>query len=598
MIEYHAHEAVLNALKANLATAFDEPALASQAQKLADAADIDRDAATLGSFIDVLLEHAGSDGVELQLLEQAASLWKRGLTAYQELGLARQELELAMADPTKAGALAIAQSSISRLAALKTTVTQLGSEMQALRDQIAPLPHLKPHARQNDEPSSQWTVRDAFLGRRTDAFVSALLANANDVQTRALAVGAVSGFAGNAAGSAFLGAVVGGPRRSHRYRDRLARNTLGSWLKSNTAVSSLPELARRLSYRGAIGGFALPNAIKQALESAFSKAHPSRSQPSWNLGLNRLVRHLELLIVFSRPLAPDPPMTFMSGNGDDDIPGMMVGGSGGDAGEPKGPPEPPGLGGEGPDTGVSEPGKSDSKSSGGDACLGIILGLGGLFAVGLGLLIFCIFQWAAEGECKPEEFFDELLGSEEPDPTQTTGINQGQLTAISTPEASGHILLEMFKLQLTAWQAFDLALSYLTVTGLIYPDELLITSPLYQQFLRVPQRAGWPHREEANALETYHFDPVSAFEAPASAVPFPANADPWRLTAPWPSDYDHSANAVAMPLLRRFLTNADPGENLDLDADRGFGHPCWAVAGGGSINDPSFAVDVLAYSEE
>jgi hypothetical protein len=149
---------------------------------------------------------------------------------------------------------------------------------------------------------------------------------------------------------------------------------------------------------------------------------------------------------------------------------------------------------------------------------------------------------------------------------------------------------------MTAWQAFDLSLAYLTVTGLIYPDDLLITSPLYQQFLRVPQRNAWPHSEEPDPQTTYHLDPVSPVEGPATVIPFPVNATPTRLLAPWPSDYDHAAASVAVPFLRRLFLDQDD-INLDLDADRGFEHPCWGLATG-SIHDPILAVQILPYGEE
>ena len=50
----------------------------------------------------------------------------------------------------------------------------------------------------------------------------------------------------------------------------------------------------------------------------------------------------------------------------------------------------------------------------------------------------------------------------------------------------------LFDAQMLLWQGFDLAYGYLAVTGLIPPDDLLLTSPLYKQFLAVPVRLAWP----------------------------------------------------------------------------------------------------------
>lgn len=586
MLDYHAHVAVARELRASVGAVFaGDPALAAQVDDLCAAVDDDPDAALLGACLDHVVAQADSDGTELALLEQAADLWSRGRELYDELGRIRQELEGALGDPTAPGAVSLLQSGIGRLDGLRTGALQVSHEAETLKQAIAPLPHLDRHPRQSDTPSADWSWRDAFLGRRTDALVRAVFAHAGTPRTRAFAFGALAGYAGNVAGAAYLGCVTGGPRRSHRYRNRLARNAVGAALHGAFATPPPAELADRLDFTGPGGVASLPADVADVLRDALADAYPSRPPPDLDLGLQRVVRQLRLLDAFARPPLPQAPPLALAGSGAA-TGGLSILSATGEL-------TPPGGGvGLDPDFEPTDVGVGDSHKTGGDACVAILVAI---ITIGIALLIYCIGKWSLDKECEVSDFVDEFQGSEEPDPTAPTGVGQQELTAMAKPEAAAHVVQELFNLQLLLWQGFDVALSYLAVSGLVYPDDLLLPSPLYQQFLRTPERGEWPHREEAAPEDTFHLDPASPIEAPDAGPPFPAGHAPASFVVSWSSG--HSAGPVAAILLGQIL-NDEEGTNLDLDADRGFLHACWDVAPGTSVQDPVLDVELLAYGAE
>ncbi|MGO4449090.1 hypothetical protein AB4Y96_09195 [Phyllobacterium sp. TAF24] len=595
MLDYHAHVTVLNGLLAALPPmAVGDPTLAAKIAELCSTAKTEPDAAVLGSLTGLVVDHAASDGTELNLLENAADLWARGMALYDELGLARQELEKALLKPTEPNSLQLAQSAMDRVKGLSSSALEISAEVDDLHAAISPLPHLTPHPRQADVPAKDWTWRDVFLGRRTDAFVRNVFENAKTPRAKSFALGTLSSYSGNIAGSAYLGSVVGGPRRTHRYRDRLARNTVGSWLHNLLKTPSTAELAKQISFVNANGDYAYPADLADCLQKAASASWPNRDAPDWNLGLRRTVQHLTLLDKFQRLPLPEPPPLELSKSGDEG--GLLSIMSGiGDAGDPLV---------EGgidldPDMTPSDPSQSDSKKKSGNACLAILAFILLIVVVLIALLIYCIGQWTTGHKCVVSDFFDALQGSEEPDPRAPNSVSQQQLTAMADPEAAGHITLELFSIQMMLWQGFDAAAAFLSVTGLIYPDELLMPSPLYQQFLTTPAATGWPHKAENSPENTYHLYPVSTTEQPTAAnAQYPPNQSPVSFAVYWSYDQQRSAALIGHDLLGQIMRGDFHSQNEDLDADRGYRHPCWEVAAGTSINDTVLSVVNLPYEAE
>jgi hypothetical protein len=482
--------------------------------------------------------------------------------------------------------LAQFQSAVDSLDALRNSLQQFVAEAQSVQSSINPLPHLKEHPRQSDTPSKSWDMGNLFAARRTEAFVRATFDGAGSSREKAFAFGVLSSYASNVAGSAYLGQVVGGPRRSHRYRDRLARYATGAWIHKNMGTPSASKLGKEMKFTGILGKVAFPYDLQTIAQKAFQTAFPTHAQPDLGLGLSRLSEQLSLLDVFVRPPLPDPPPLVLASGGE--VSGTLT--------IMSDELNPPTVGVDlDPDMTPSQPSKSDSSKSGGGLCLALLIIIATL---ALALLIYCIGKWTTEGKCVVSDFFDAFQGSDAPDPRAPTGTTQSQLTTMSAPEAAAHIAQELYNVHMLLWQAFDLGLAFLAATGLVYPDDLLMTSPLYSQFVTTPVRSAWPHRPDAVPEETYYKDPTSPIEQPSSTAPFASSAPPSALFATWASFQPHTVLPIAQRLLLQIVRQQQDSQNYDMDADRGFLHPCWECSRPTSINDPILSINVLPYSAD
>ncbi|WP_326545528.1 hypothetical protein QGN32_17245 [Mycolicibacterium sp. ND9-15] len=564
-----------------LSAAGGDATIASEAAGLQASLAALPNVARLGACVGPLLELSESDA-ELDLLRRASALWQRGSSAADQLHTARVEFELSLARDDLPDALEVLDMGMQRLTGLHGVVKDLIADVSALQSEVTTLDHLPPHPRQADEPSMAWGWGNAFAGRRAFAFVAAVLAGAQDERGQAFAAGTLSGYAGHVAGSAFLGTVVGGPRRLHRFRDRLARNTLGVWLRRETSTPRSGELAGLLRLDGRDDPLQMPADLAVQLEAALADAYPSRPAADVQLGYRSMIEHLELLDSFALPLPPEPPpIVPAAGGGTGPIETQTF--------------DQPQDGvdmtvGMGPETDHDSPGMSSQKKAQGDVCAYILLLIA---TVGLAYLIWCIGRLTDDKKCGIEDF----VGAGSPDPPDPTApTTQQKLEKLREPAAVNHILSDIYQLELRLWQAFAAARSFLTVCGLLAPDEQELSQPLYRQFLEVSPTGPWPGREPADAAHTYATRPTSAAEQPTTAVPYPDRGPAWLLHADL-VDNESTISEVVIEALRAYV-RADEQTNLDLDADRGRLHPAWSVRAGTSIADQPLDVEILNFGEE
>lgn len=602
MIDYHANQAALEGFTAALSSAVfpDGRTLDAQHAGLA-ALSAEPGAALLGAFVQHLIGHAASNGVETALLQQAAELWTRGVDQCTELGRIRAALEGAIENPGEPGAAEQFNAAAVDAQNFANTVNSMRTEVDALRGKVLEFSHLPPHPRQLDRRTDTWDWANLSLGRRTDALVRSLFRHATNPRTLAFATGATASYGANVAGSAYLGHVVGGPRRLHRFRDRIARNAVGSWIAAHHPSSATPTAMARSIMLGMPANAALPSdletLIKDALSDTFDLAR-TPPLPDIQLGYQRLVTHLNLLDRFVRPASPAPPgQTWMAKLYGDpqNPPGSLrpqdVDVTGQDGG---------GVAvqyGNDPSPGSSAPSGSDSSKMAkgcGIAFLAILL---------LDLVqafVQCIGQWANKHRCT---FWDNMLLSKlfEQDPPDPRGANQpensnvtaSQLTALGNAPEATQLVGFLFDAHNMLWEALDKAYVFLAATGLIYPGDLT-PMPLYAQFVSVPASQPWPHREVQDAAGEYHLYPNSLLENPvASPSPFPPGALPDILLS---FNSELIATNISLGLWRQIPNDEHDSENRDLDADRGAAHLCWA-AQGSVLTDPLTVVN-LAYSEQ
>lgn len=609
MIDYRANIAALEDFRQILATeSISEPQIAKIRDDQLEDVDVAPDLAVLGAMIDHLIWHAASDGAELSLVERAAELWKLGLVLYQKMGEFRTGLESALSDPQNPGAVQTFNDAMQKIKEFQLALAGKEVEVAILRDDIYAAAHPNSHPRQQDEPLNRWTWSDIFLARRTDAFARATLKRASNGAGKAFAFGVMSSYGANVCGSAYLGQVVGGPRRAHRHRDRLARNAVGSWFAlSYPNSSSLTSIADRIRF----GLFAptLPSAVERLISDALADSYDLRLTPpipDLQLGYKRLLRHLEALDTFVIPESPAMPLEpFLTKiYADTANPSYSIIGSAIKT-------EMSGSSGSGSGSGVtpqnlpqsSAVGQQDSKRSSKLDCGAFFMAL--FKTIGLWVIWGgpCWDDWFSGRHCK----FWEGAKDDWAEWWRTMWSGQGaltegqfattasQLTAASGAEEVTTLIHSLYDAHRHFWETLNSAYDYLCINGLIYPDALLSRGK-YSQFLRIPppKAGGWPHMPMADSAEQAHEYPSSAIEQPAvMRMPYPSGAGPGVFLTGTGSVI--AASQVSTAVWMQTVSKQLDTPNYDLDADRGHLHPCWTTHG--SINDSPINVVTLDYSD-
>ena len=364
--------------------------------------------------------------------------------------------------------------------------------IEAFRQDVMKLAHLPEHPRQANLPLPNWGWGDVFLARRTDAFVRTVyrraaepvLDGAADPAFRAFAFGALSSYGANTCGSAYLEQVVGGPRRSHRYRDRVASNTVGSWFAlTNPRVRSLASIADLIRFEAAPAAPSLPAPVEAFLRDSLQETYDlNRTAPLPDLqtGYSRLVRHLELLDTFQLPpKPPEPAASFVDRlYGDPSNPPsalftLQAANFAAGPGQGAGSSQPTNYSGSG-----NQPTSSDSAPTTGERCgsfwMGIIYAvmfLGGGFAP-------CIGAWAQGKRCKLwdaiwKEFGDANKPSQEQMEalaSQSQRLTTEEFSAAAGVDQMTTMVGYMFELQCHLWEGLAKARAFLAIHGMIYPD--------------------------------------------------------------------------------------------------------------------------------
>jgi hypothetical protein len=208
----------------------------------------------------------------------------------------------------------------------------------------------------------------------------------------------------------------------------------------------------------------------------------------------------------------------------------------------------------------------------------------------------CVVQWAEKKGCT---FWQNMLLSKlweqnppdprDPPPTQNVSATSSQLTAMASVDQVTQLIGCLFDIHTQIWEGLDRAYNFLALHGLIYPGAL-IDEPVYAQFTAAPAEPQWPRRPVPDPVNGYYLYPASAVEHPvAAAFPFGAGAKPDAFLS-------FAVSEFALPLWRQIALKETDSQNRDLDADRGFSHPCWAT--GGSINDDPVNVVILTYTQQ
>lgn len=595
MIDFRAHLIALAGCEAFLGVEqFVDPGMIFERDRqLGDVAD-HRGVAMVGALIDHVIAHAASDGSELALLERAAEFWAKGTDIYTAIGDCRADIEAALIDPADPQSVASFNAALERFRKLAVEVNAVVEGIQSIRDDVAKFAHLTEHPRQTDQPLDAWPWGDVLLARRTDAFVRSTYDLAQEPDERAFAFGVLACYSGNVTGSGYLNQVVGGPRRSHRFRDRLARNSVGSWFSQSFAdATNLGEIAAQLRLPAGV-----QTLIGKALEDTYDIG-VTGPVPNVSMGYQRLVRHLELLGRFSLPAPPalprEPFLTRLYDDPTTQTTPIVTGEAmtawglhptgGGPAG---GPPH--------NYAGTAAPNQTDSAPTTAERCGSFWLAV--LYLImdcALGF-IYCIAKWAQGDRCElTDAIAEEWQNANRPTQEQMDQLAaQGAqpltvegLTAAADAAQMTTMVGRMFDAESLLWEGLSRALAFLSLHGLVYPDSLL-NQPAFGQFTSIPAPVPLPRKPQPDPAATMHVFPATPLEQPQPDLPrYPIGARPGVMIEP--------AGDLLVRLWTQIARGERDSENLDLDADRGLQHPCWAT--GGSIDDNPVTVDILGYAD-
>jgi hypothetical protein len=564
--------------------------------------------AALGSLLTPLTWFATAGEREAELVSEIAALWSRGLELYEALGRFRTSLQSIIDAPPDANSVAELVAAGDALRTIAPEVQNLLGQLQQVRSRVAAHDHLPPHPRQEDERIDSWNWNDLLLARRTDALVRAMMRGAGTSKTEAFALGACAGYGAHVSGSMYLAQSVGGPRRSHRMRDRLARNAMGAWIAANQPnVPGFDALADLLETAMPAG---VDPEVATLIGDALAEAFPLGdlvTVPDVGAGFTRMVAHLRALDVIQAPPAPTPlsdgivavlvgdPASTYTPTLDDQTVLTESGGTPGSAGSGGGV-TPLSVGDDGP--AHQEPPDSTEVKCGAfwEALgLGILFLLGGWFA--------CLIQWA-NGRC---QLWDDMsanwsaafsngayVGGEVDTDWGTAQLSVGDAAAIATRPEVIQLAGDLYTVQSQMWEGFQKAAEFLALHGLTYPDAFL-GRWRYRQFTVMPAReeGDWPQLpDDSNRFDLY---PETGLEEPSGHAPFRPGATPSAVISGLGGGGQLSAKSVSVPLWWQVVVGVEDSDNYDLDADRGWRHPCWHT--GGSISDQPVDVVVLSYSD-
>jgi hypothetical protein len=561
MIDYFAHVSALRVCMAALAVAPPaDPAHNAAVKNGLKAAKAEPGSAMLGAMVDHLLQYSQAQtSKELDLLRKASILFLSGLKVLKQFKDVLPDLEGGLTTPLAPKALDKYNAALSKVPVIHTDVKNLHADVKDF--QKAFLSNwMAPVGQQQDAPVNKWLWRDVFLTRRTTAFVAAAQALATTARQKAFAVGVFAGAAGNVFGSGYLNAVVGGPRRSHQLRHRLAAYSVGAWLRDNqpAIADSLASIRAALSF-GETGTLTLPSDIETLANDALHIAYPSGTAafPDLSVGYRNLMEHLSLLDQFTLPPVPAPLNTTLTGE-------LMTDGAtlGADNIHPTGS----GIGTNYPGIGPHE--------DAGAVC---------------GTLLAWLF-WPPSAIVA----FDNSLGGNSVDPS--IGVSQDGLQAASASSEARKALNSLSGSALSSWQALSAARSALVLRGLLYPNPDDLTNPTFAQFLSIPTTSHAYPAIPSPAPHNGTTWPTSALEQPAtSPAPYSVLGSPLTFLTGATESVSSASSTLWIDMIAKHREGQGSIGNLNLDSDRGFGAPCWALAPGSLITDEPVNVVTLDY---
>lgn len=606
MLDLFSHFAALDVLRGRLL----REALDGAGPEIVDAqkaVEAHSPCAALGSVVDHLIAHDGTSDVEISVLTEALNLFNRLRSLIHDYRSARATIEQLAVQPGSANALSRYNQARSDLAVIFTELDTLVAEMQGFEwARLRSVQYLMDHPQNGDTPVGAWPWRDIVLSRRTGTFAATTIDLARQSgrdDALAFAVGVLASYAGNAIGSQYLTRSVGGPRRSHKLRDRVASYSVGAWLRH---IGTFPEFPLQGSPTTTLAGLGIPaqsilpqwlaELIGQALRDTYGEV---AGFPDLTVAYRNLMYHWKLLHSFQLPSPPAPTKGVLA---------VRIANSSLKPEDVNWPDNPPPAAGPAPGGGsggnILDPGPGmppwflPAHETAEDYLKEFLLDL----------LLLPIFL-ARSGFYGGHKLFDK---KPKPGQTVSTGqavsylsssLSQAEYDAVmASPDiliavkAMGDADLVLFSL-ITHW------LRILKLYGLIYPAPQDLSAPEFSQFVApppVPAQFHWPARPQPLPTLSVKFPLQASTENTSTPAAFATGEKPaafligGQTPAPWVArdGYD-----IVVGELTNRPDSAVRTTNINLDADRGPGEACWQLTPGTSMTDDPVNVAALAYPD-
>ena len=237
-----------------------------------------------------------------------------------------------------------------------------------------------------------------------------------------------------------------------------------------------------------------------------------------------------------------------------------------------------------PPPGITSPGESKQNTSGGCG------GLDWLLAAAT-FLIAAIVTYIATGRWPGKT---QAQGNPPPESTDTA-------VSAFVKSDDGLITVALFyTLHNNLYEAVSVGVDYLKRIGMLYPDELDLPDPMFNQFTRLETpgpNTVHPHRPLPDPDVGYGEFPHTLIEEPGthpSLYPEGATPDVFLREGLAPREATAGSRGVELWMRHQDAPPGEDGVNLNLDADRGFNDRCWRVTPGRSITQNPVSVQVLA----
>ncbi|MFG1774589.1 hypothetical protein ACGFIX_33840 [Nocardia salmonicida] len=521
----------------------------------------------MGSLLYQILLESDESNRDVQILEEANRHWRTVRELLNRVDEIRVQLEAWNANPEAVTVQQLADLAVRG----ESKVVELSVSTKHFLDYIETIKavdYIDPHPLSTKAVPVDWPWSEIVTARKTGLFAANLVrAAAEEVvyvrQASAFASGSLIGYATAAASKNYLNDVVGGPRRSHRYRHRLAENATDTWFRSRFAPETLGLDEVKSHLDSVIADAAVMDVLRGVVSTALRATYPECSQrqlPDLKEAAVRASRHIELLLGFDDLDPPTPPSLETEMKMEEAHLGTTS------SALSTGHVAPPGS--------FSNTIESFENATWAEWVFG---------------WPFLLIQ---EIVIKIVELLNALgvaTGLIDPNSPQS----QGQVEALVTGQEFIELIANLIELQNNLYESYCDLLDALKFAGLLYPSNVDLKGPLWSQFCSI-SRENTLFRLPSISVLAY---PTTLIEEPHSLLsPLRYGDSPISVFSPNPRLL-WTADSLGADLLAAFFKDdlQSIEENLNLDADRGYGHLCWRLDS--EPGDTPLVVTLLGYDE-